>query len=239
MRTTPFLPVAVFSALLLAAPAIADEVTLEGQVLDAAGKPVAGAVVAGNWAQGQPGGVSETDAEGRFTITVEIYGEMPIVLMAKDKERKRGAVSKYAPGTFGEKRTLTLGPLVRVHGTMDCTKLGAKPWWTMAYASVGDGPALASFESDAAKFEFLLPKGTYRFDLDGSNVVMTALERTLTGAEGEGDLGTTDFEPTKLALMFGKHAAPLHVTEARGIATTVNWAALKGKGGGLEFWGHW
>src|SRR5579883_504714 len=72
-----------------------EEVKITGRVLDAAGKPVAGAEVASFWIV-QKGTMTShqgatTNGEGQFTVPLTFYGRGQ-ALLAVDKDRKTGGL---------------------------------------------------------------------------------------------------------------------------------------------------
>ena len=96
-------------AVLLTPPSAFAQDEVSGTVLDAAGKPAKGAIVADFWTsagdeqnpQGlmRPFGGSETDADGRFTTTFEIDAR-PIALLAINAARTQGGVEVVDPRTL-------------------------------------------------------------------------------------------------------------------------------------------
>ena len=80
--------------LLAVAPAMAD-VTIRGRVLDADGKPVAGAEVGTGWKFGKKPAARvalKTGEDGAFSILVK-HQNPPIGVLATDSARERGAVA--------------------------------------------------------------------------------------------------------------------------------------------------
>jgi hypothetical protein len=69
--------------------------------------------------------------------------------------------------------TITLRPLIRVHGTIDCPEAGRTPDWTMAVVHPPDDATnylhFTQCGSVQGKFSFLLPPGKYDLDVYSSS----------------------------------------------------------------------
>lgn len=102
-----WLPVCLLLALVLPAWG-KEEDTVTGRVVDERGKPVAGARV--HVGQYGPGGMADTDAEGRFTVTVAPKLRAPIRIFANGF-RTRDVEAE--PGTRGMRVVLRRGVSVR------------------------------------------------------------------------------------------------------------------------------
>ena len=125
-------------------------VKVTGKVVDAKGHPVEGATVASFWMRSARGpyrqggrsfnavrGVT-TDREGAFTIKLELDGGDG-ALLAMDRGQKMGASVIFKAKGPSEPLKITLGPLVRVHGSFSCSELAKKPTWTNVYISLLPG----------------------------------------------------------------------------------------------------
>jgi len=230
-------------ACLLALAAVAaaqEQVKISGRAVDADGKPVGGATVAAFWTEGEPVDGVTTDAEGRFTLTADYYGRGNVAILLLDRERKRGAVSRFSQASFGKERELTLEPVVAVQGKFSCSDLGAPPPWTNVYVFVEPGQTrVAQYSSRDADFRFALPPGDYKFMMYGTDVDGRNEECFIEGTEGTIDFGTLDLPATNLAKLYGKEAPRIQVTEARGVKPDVQLADYKGRYVVIEFWGFW
>ncbi len=234
---------AVALTLLTALTAHAQEpVKVTGRVVDAAGKPVPFAAVAGHWGAGKddmkPYNGATTDAEGRFTTKLTFYGTEPQGLLALDRDQKQGGLLLVEPKAAGKPVEIKLGPLVHVHGRFFCKELDRRPKWTNVYLMSGRVRFLSCM-SDEADFSFRVPPGKYTFWGYGTDVQDVKKDLTLTADKLDADLGTLDLPATIIARHVGKAPPPLHVTDARGLKKGVQLADLKGKWVLIEFWGFW
>ncbi len=218
-----------------------EEVKITGRVLDAAGKPVAGAEVASFWIV-QKGTMTShqgatTNGEGQFTVPLTFYGRGQ-ALLAVDKDRKTGGLIVVEPKEAANRLEIKLVPLVHLHGKFDCKELGKRPKWTNVYLMSGQA-RFAMCASEEASFSFLLPPGTYKFYAYGTDIQKLLKDITLKASETEKDLGTIDMQATIIARHKGKAPPAWHVTDARGIKKDVKISDFKGKWVLLEFWGYW
>jgi hypothetical protein len=222
-----------------------------GKVVDAQGHPVEGATVASFWmrsARGTDGkGVSSfspiqgvtTDREGAFAIELQLYGRDG-ALLAMDSGQKMGGSVVVKAKDAVEPVKITLGSLVRVHGSFSCTELGKQPSWTNVYISLMPGNVrLVANDSQEAKFDVLVPPGTYRFWGYGTDVADLTKEITAKVDSPDLDLGTVDIPATIIAKHKGKAPPEWKVTDARGAKKAVRLADFKGKWVLMEFWGFW
>jgi len=229
--------------LLLAGWAAAEKVEIKGTVVDADGNPVAGVEVAPMWDASPKGMVAfrgvATNAKGEFTLPVDFHGR-PIVVMAVDEERARGAVTRFSKKSIGKARELTLERLVRVHGRFSCTELGTAPPWTNVYVRYLPGNVrFLQCGSREAAFDFKLPPGDYQLYMYGSDVKSKSHGQWVEGDEGAIDLETIDLEATVVAKHYGKELPKWNVTAARGAEQGVKLSDFRGKWILLEFWGFW
>jgi thiol-disulfide isomerase/thioredoxin len=110
-------------------------------------------------------------AEGRFRLTVS---ERPRVsVFAIDQRHERGGFTSVERIAADKPVTITLRPLVRVHGTIDCPEAGRTPDWTMAVVHPPDDATnylhFTQCGSVRGKFSFLLPPGKYDLDVYSSS----------------------------------------------------------------------
>jgi hypothetical protein len=226
-------------------------VKVTGKVVDAKGQAVEGATVASFWmrsARGNDGqGESSikpvrgvrTDREGRFTLELQLYGRDGALLAMDRGQRMGGSVIVKAKGPI-EPITITLGPLVRVHGLFSCTELGKPPTWTNLYVSLmPSGVRLVMNDSREAKFDVLVPPGTYQLWGYGTDVADLRKDITAKADTPDLDLGTLDLPATIIAKHKGKSPPQWNLTDARGVKKDVRLADFKGKWVLMEFWGFW
>jgi hypothetical protein len=226
-------------------------VKVRGKVVDANGHPVEGATVASFWMrswrrpEGQGGsslspvqGVT-TDREGAFAIELQLYGRDGALLAIDRRQKVGGSVTVKAKGPV-EPVTITLGPLVRVHGSFSSSDLGKRPPWTNVYISLMPGNVrMVMSESQEAKFDVLVPPGTYRFWGYGTDVTNLTKDITAKADSPDLDLGTLDIPATIIAKHKGKAPPEWKITDARGVKKDVRLADFKGKWVLMEFWGFW
>jgi hypothetical protein len=244
-----------FAALLFATQfAIAqDEGELSGTVIDADGNPVAGAVVAISWNSGggeqNPQGFmspyggskggSKTDADGRFTMTLEFY-DRSIALLAIDGAQKLGGIAVVDPKQPDAPISIRLAPLIEVRGSFSCDELKRPPGWTNVYIDhKPSGWRLLSCDSSKTTFAFKLPPGDYDFDGYGNDVIGVRKALSLTADKPVLDMGTIDLRATRIAKHMGKEPPAWNITDARGVTKTVKYSDFKGKWVLMEFWGFW
>jgi hypothetical protein len=235
--------VAAVVGLLVPIAAMAQEPQkVTGQVVDAAGKPVVGADVATFWGADKGkmapfNGVS-TDKEGKFSLSMQLYGFRQAVL-AMDKERKTGGLIVVEGKSTPKSIEIKLGPLVKVHGSFFCKELDRRPAWTNVYMALVPYARVLQCTSTEASFSFLLPPGTYRFMGYGSDIQNLTRDLTLTADAPDLDLKTLDMAATVIARHKGKAPPPWTVTDARGAKKDVKLSDFKGKWVLVEFWGFW
>ncbi len=218
-----------------------EQIKITGRVVDAADKPVAGAEIAPIWVTQKDkmtahNGVT-SDAEGRFTLSMEFYVRGR-ALLAMDKDRKTGGLIVVEPKEAVKPQTIKLAPLVRLHGKFDSKELGKRPKWTNVYIMSGQA-RVASCISTEATFSFLLPPGPYKFWGYGTDIQDLKKDITLKVGETDVDLGTIEMQATIIARHMGKAPPAWHVTDARGVKKDVKISDFKGKWVLLEFWGYW
>ena len=231
-------------ALIGAGEARADITRLTGRVVDAAGKPIAGAEVGTVWMfdgdRPQAFDGVKADADGRFRMDHNFNGR-PGALVAMDADRKVGGLAIVDPAKVPESVEISAGSLVRVHGGFACPELGEPLGWTNVYMMVEPGRIrVAQCSSRESKFDLKLPAGKYLFNGYGSKEVKQVGRRVeLKSDQPDLDLGSIALEVAPLGKMYDKEPPPLHVTDARGIGKDVKLADLKGKWVVLDFWGYW
>ncbi len=219
-----------------------EEVKVNGRVVDAEGKPVAGVKIGTNWNVDRQGEMNPykgvySGKEGRFSLTTTFFGRKQ-ALLALDFDGKSGALLVLDEKGAAKPVELKLGPLVHVHGQFFCKELEKKPTWTMVYMMSGAARFLGC-SSDDASFSFHLPPGKYNFWGYGSDSRDLKKDITLSADKPDFDMGTLDMEATIIARHKGKAPPKWHVTDARGVKKEVKTSDFKGKWVLLEFWGYW
>jgi hypothetical protein len=234
--------IAIILGLMTLAARAQEEVKVTGRVVDADGKPVAGAEVAAIWNAEKekmtPYKGAVSDNAGRFTQTLTFYGPGTQGLLALDKDRKRGGLLLVENQAAKKPVEIKLVPLVHVHGKFFCKELNKRPTWTNVYVMSGRTRFL-SCSSTEAKFSFDLPPGTYQFWGYGTDIQNVKKDITLQADKPDLDMGTLDVPATVIARHKGKAPPPWHVTDARGVQKDVKIADFKGKWVLVEFWGFW
>jgi thiol-disulfide isomerase/thioredoxin len=219
-------------------------VQVAGRVVDRGGKPVAGVRVAEYWFSEQtaplePNRPARTDADGRFSLEVELYGRETVV-MAIDSTGGLGGVAIIpAKGPVGPIR-IELTPLAEVRGRFTCEESGRSPGETYATMFLAPGNLqMAGGRSRASTFAMRLPPGRYQLR-GGESYRHVGAVRDVTLAPGQAvDLGAIDLKLTPIARLFGKEPPPWHITDARGVPRDVRPSDFKGKWVVLDFWGYW
>src|SRR5438128_558135 len=116
-------------SLCLPGAARAEDLSVAGKVVDAAGKPAADVELASFWSSRnnsmQAYQSTKSDASGRFSLKVQFYGQ-GLAVLALDKERKTGGLVSVDKESAGKDLSVNLGPLVRVKGDFFCKELDQK-----------------------------------------------------------------------------------------------------------------
>lgn len=214
-----------------------------GRIVDADGKPAAGARIAEHWYAEdreslKPVRPAVSSNDGNFLLELELYGRDTAV-MAVDATGTRGGVATVHAKTPEEPIEIRLSPLVeasfRYTSESENRKLGRMyVTWLLA----GDELRIAVGMSSDQKFTFKLPPG--RYTLRGEESRHDNDEREILLAPGM----PVELEPITLRLspltrLYGKAAPAWHVTHARGVPADVQPADFRGKWVVLEFWGYW
>ncbi len=135
---------------------------IRGQVVDEAGRPVAGITLSTHWIrqEDQPvrafEGVAKTDDQGRFQLELTFYYGRSESLCALDVEKKRGGLVAVGPKTPDGPITIKAGPLVHVHGKYVCKDLGTPVGWTNTHVHV-DAREMADLREHDAEGRVLGP----------------------------------------------------------------------------------
>ncbi|MEZ5964244.1 MAG: hypothetical protein R3F56_10400 [Planctomycetota bacterium] len=237
-------------------------VAVQGRVVDGAGQPVAGVVVADFWTfdEARPIGHGEvlewkdtergrevlrtqdlrSDADGRFAGRLQCpRGKSLLLALTADGEL--GGSVEVDRDAKNDALTITLVPTVRVHGTFVCEELAEGVTWTNVYmSSLPARHRVASCSSDSGAFDLRLPPGHWQFDGYGAGLRDLLRPLKLDADVRDLDLGEVELRAEYLALMRGKQLPEWTVTDARGIdLADSKLAAFRGKWLLVEFWGFW
>ncbi|HEY2840860.1 MAG TPA: TlpA disulfide reductase family protein [Pirellulales bacterium] len=200
---------------------------------------------------------------GRFSLTIPGFPNRAVFVT--DVEHRRGGLVAVQRGDRAHEVTVTLRPLVRVHGKIYCPDAGRTPDWTAVKVhAVADHDNYLGFilcGSYKGEFSFLLPPGKYDFavhsqspdasmprpknppadmpkDLEGLRVEVPAGKQSL-------DLGVlfVEFGEGKggvprgdYSKHYGKAPPALQITDACGVDKKVKLSDYRGKWVLLDFW---
>jgi len=225
--------------------ATAGEVKVAGRVVDAEGKPVAGAEVASSWYAGGDGQMSpyqaaKTDGDGRFTAKVNIYMDRDVEMMAMDAGRKAGGLAVVRAKEPNAALEIRLRPTVRLHARFESKTLGKPLLWlnTMVRPAKGNG-VIAQGQSTKAECSFLLPPGDYVVSTYGSDVKQADRPVALEADRPDLDLGTIDLAAHVIAQHRGKAPPDWVAADARNAKKDLKLDDLRGKWVLVDFWGYW
>jgi hypothetical protein len=220
------------------------ERVVTGTVVDAAGQPMARALVGRSWRASQDSVLKIEDSiqasvEGTFSITVRFH-ERPISLVAMDVAQEWGGLIILDKDTVDEPVAIPIGPLVNLHGTIGIKDSDRNPERTnVSIYSLPSRVDVASYSSVEGKFSFDLPPGDYLFWANGTDLMTHSLEFKLDAAHLDHNLGDLQIEQSIIAQHYGKAPPRWRVSDARGLPKEVTLEDLKGKWVLIEFWGHW
>ncbi len=217
---------------------------VRGVVVDASGRPVAGARVGAgaqvNYGRLEPKAAVPTDAQGRF----QLRGDPgPIPLIALGPQGRRGAVHPPA-AEAGKPLRLVLRPLGRVRIEIEAPQVAYQTEGSITISLHRPKPdpssywlALASSKF-ARTLELELPPGRYEV---GAFNFATRIPKPqpLTVESGATASVKLRLEPTKIVRLAGQPPPAWHVLAARGLSKDVQPKDFRGKWLLLEFWGFW
>jgi hypothetical protein len=220
------------------------ERVVTGKVVDAAGQPVARALVGTSW------GVSEdsilhiqnrvqAEADGSFLIKLRFF-DRPMALVAMDAGQEDGGLIVLDKDTIDKPAAIAIGPLVNLHGTIGIKDVKSKPEWTNVYVFTLPGKVrFASFSSMEGVFSLNLPPGKYQLNAYGTDLMDRTIDLELDAAQRDHDLGRIEIELSIIAQHYGKAPPAWRVSDARGLPKEARLEDLKGKWVLIEFWGYW
>jgi hypothetical protein len=251
----------IAALVLLVLPALAQErrqvrtvpVEVSGVVVDADGNPVAGVTVTDRWGYDngwQPAGeAATTDAEGRFTISVNTFPDLPprnYRIQAGDNEGKLGAMAIVDADGLKQEVRLALQPYVTVKGTVTPPE-GVEHEGGLANFSLTEARVvMANLRYSGNEFTVKLLPGEYVMRLSTSRQFRPVVQQVKVEAGAETLELNLKLELTEIAQRFGKPAYPLTISHIRNLpedlaekGTDVTLADFKGRWVLLEFWGYW
>jgi thiol-disulfide isomerase/thioredoxin len=210
-----------------------------------------------------PRNVAKVETGGTFRLTID--GLPNRAVFVADPEHRRGGVVAVQKGESAKPVTVTLRPLVRVHGKIYCPDAGRTPDWTAVKVRMpGDHENCMGFNFCASykgEFSFLLPPGTYDFDVGSSSPdasmprpknppadmpkYLRGVRVEVPAEKPELDLGVlfVEFGEGKggvprgdYSKHYGKEPPALQITDACGVDKNVKLADYRGKWVLLDFW---
>lgn len=216
---------------------------LAGRVVDADGRPVAGASVGLNWSSvGGPvpetsGAITSGD-DGTFSGTTDVYG-YPARVAAYSADGALAGFTSVAEGQTGDV-LITLRPSLTV--TLRVTRTGLEE--PLPYAgvnlTVAGGMDLSAQLQGTDALELVVPHGDLSWFVYDDWFSTVKGERAVEPDEFAVDLGALDIPPAFLARHVGKVLPEWTVTDARNLLLDqATLAAHRGKWLLIEFWGFW
>ncbi|MCE9584018.1 MAG: hypothetical protein K8T20_16155 [Planctomycetes bacterium] len=236
----PRFAVAACASLLLVSAASAADTILTGTVVDADGKPVAGAEVGSNWQFGDETRAYDavkTAEDGTFSLTIRYY-HPPTAILAMDAAHERGAAVVVVEADAVKPQALTLAPLVTVKGTFACTDPTVTPNLTSVQWQFGKARCGNAYATEPG-WSVKLPPGAWGFWIYNPELGPFTKEFEIPSGGKELDLGVLKVAPTFLSGFYGKELPKWKVSDARGAEKTVQISDFKGKWVLVEFWGFW
>jgi len=186
-----------------------------------------------------------SDASGRVILTGEQVAYRQFYALYEARGWAGYTAFDEVPAT-GEVE-VRLEPACHVHGRLssrEFQQLGHPLLETATFVYDADARLVMYFVSERGRYEFLLPRGEYRLEIEGSgpNGARTQrLDRELdvTTDDREIDLGAIDLPATKLASLFGRPAPELQGIAAWVRGEPVSLESVRGRPVVLIFWGSW
>jgi len=230
--------------------------TVKGTVVNAEGKPVAGALVGTQVSvvdgvvtvAGKP---APTGDDGSFSVTADkrmlaARGLVLLAITADGAHVGHVSVAKSAdPATVGTP-SITLSKTTKVTGSISAEGLDAETAAAVGMATLKAGDAEIMFQMGSAKgntFTLYLPKGEFELRIGSRSSTVKNLNSNyvtikVDGAKAEMSVGEQKLAPGPLHSGIGKPAPELSVTLVRG-TTGKTLADFKGKWLLIDFWGVW
>jgi thiol-disulfide isomerase/thioredoxin len=221
-------------------------VKVKGQVVDAKGKPVAGARVATWWFADQSEALkserpaARCDAEGRFSLELEL-DRRDAVLTAVDATGTLGGLAIVSAKAPQNPLRIQLAPLAEVHAHFASENPSLALMETYATVLLYSGKlqvGVAGGHWRSSKFSMKLPAGRYTLQ-GGSDDRHARDEREITLEPGKRVDLEIKLPLSTIGRLYGKPAPAWHFADARGVPKDVQPSSFKGKWVVLEFWGCW
>ncbi len=209
-----------------------------------------------------PRTLAKRAAGGKFRLTVDGLDARGIFVT--DKEHRRGGVVAVQKEDRATEVTVTLRPLVRVHGKIYCPDAGRTPDRTAVNVHlIGNREDRLKFVicgSYKGEFSFLLPPGKYDFDVGSFSPSadmrrpkdapadmpkwLNGVRLEVPGGKPELDLGVLNVEFGERngiprgdsSKYYGKEPPALQITDAVGVDKKVKLSDYRGKWLLLDFW---
>jgi len=191
-------------------------VRVTGQVVDAAGKPVAGARVGGYWISEQGGPLKSerpavSGADGRFSLEIELF-RFDQALMAFDPTGQLGGVATIGIKSPQQPISLKLLPLGRIRTQFTSEKSDvplSESFLTLLLPP--NKLQLGYARSRASTFDLQLPPGRYTLQVEGGGDNHEMDSREVTVEPGKVvDLGEIKLTLSPRARLYGKPAPAWH-----------------------------
>lgn len=239
------------TALAVVAPLSAqmgEGVPISGVVVDAQGKPVAGARLGTGWwfdqarlsCYGSQAIWSEgatprprrwqfvtTDAAGRFDARIRgKRGHIALTVFSGDGQF--GAHRVWQAGAKLEDVSVQLLPVAKLHLDIRCPDLGHDRAPATAYLNaVPSGTRLGRFRCDGGVADVLLPPGTYELYVYGRD--METVKQRVTVKPSQELREAIELPATFFALHKGKRISPWSATAVRGLDEIPSFESFRGK----------
>lgn len=236
----------IVAAVCLSAAAGAGEKSINGTVVDSKGQPQAGIEIAASWNVSEkdfqltPAQKIESDKAGQFAGKVPA-GDGPLVILAFDKTRTRGALRVVPLEDVEKPVRLELTPLVKTSLELAIGDFEKKPAKVrvQCYAEPMNVRFL-TVETDAQKLALKLPVGSYSITADAPDAVAVSTQMDLDADEPDFDCGRLKIEPKPGKAGAKSRATPeFKITDAIGVDKSMKLSDYKGKWVVIDFWGYW
>ncbi len=235
---------AVVVCLVLTWPVLAraEDLTIKGKVVDAAGKPVGGVEIASLWTSDgdamKPYNGATSDDKGQFSLKTT-FNRQQRALLALDKARKTGGLITVEKKATGTDVSISVGPLVQMKGDFFCKEMNFKPKRIVVYMMTSDGVSFIEAVCAQSTFSFLLPAGNYKFLGYGTDIKDVKQDINLSADMPLLDMKTIEASATEIAKHRGKAPPKWNITDARGVKKDFTLADYKGKWVLVDFYTHW